>query len=106
MTTSRLNLLRPNDGGDTRLYEQIDGILNGQTRNGGTFTLAANTTNTIVNDPRFESGQFLCGFSPMSVNAAAALTNLYVSARASKQFTLTHSNTATTDRTFGYIFVG
>jgi hypothetical protein len=103
--SSRLNLLRPNDGGDTRLFDQIEALLNGYSRNRGTLTLTANVTSTDVKDPRFESAQtvVLC---PMTANAAAALATTYVSARTAKQFTLTHANTATTDRTFEYIFVG
>jgi hypothetical protein len=105
MTSSRLNLLRPNDGGDTRLFEQIEALLNGQSRNGGTFTLAANVASTDVKDARFQSGQIVV-FSPLTANAATALATTYVSARTAKQFTLAHANNAQTDRTFGYIFVG
>ena len=105
MTSSRLNLVRPNDGGDTRLFDQIEGLLNGQTRNRGTVTLTANVASTAVADARFESAQTVV-LSPLTSNAAAAIATTYVSARTSKQFTLAHANNAQTDRTFEYIFVG
>ena len=105
MTSSRLNLIRPNDGGDTRLFEQIEGLLNGQTRNRGTVTLTANVASTAVDDARFESAQTVV-LSPLTANAAAAIATTYISARTAKQFTLAHANNAQTDRTFEYIFVG
>jgi hypothetical protein len=105
MTSSRLNLIRPNEGTDTRLYDQVEGVLNGQTRNRGTLTLTANTTTTAINDARFESAQTVV-LSPLTANAAAALATTYVSARTAKQFTLTHANNAQVDKTFEYIFVG
>lgn len=40
--------------------------------------------------------------SPRSANAAVATANVYVSAVVQGGFTLTHANTATTDRTFGW----
>jgi hypothetical protein len=105
MTSSRLNLLRPNEGGDARLFEQMEGVLNGQTRNRGTVTLTAGTTSTAVNDPRFQSAQTVV-LMPTTANAAGALATTYISARTAKQFTLTHANVGTTDRTFEYLFVG
>jgi hypothetical protein len=105
MTSSRLNLLRPNEGGDTRLFDQTEGLLNGQSRNRGSVTLTANAASTAVNDARFQSAQTVV-LSPMTANAAAALATTYVSARTAKQFTLTHANNAQVDKTFEYIFVG
>jgi hypothetical protein len=106
---SRDNLLRPIERADetffSRLFDQIEGLLNGRSRNRGTVTLTANVTTTAVDDARFESGQTVV-LVPMTANAAGALATTYVSARTAKQFTLTHANTATTDRTFEYIFVG
>jgi hypothetical protein len=43
---------------------------------------------------------------PKTANAAAALASTYVTATAPGTFTLTHANTASTDRTFGYVNVG
>jgi len=43
---------------------------------------------------------------PTTANAAGALSNLHVSARAQGSATLTHTNTSTTDRTFGVAIIG
>lgn len=107
MTSSRLNLIRPDDGGDTRLFDQIEGLLNGQSRNVGTVTLTASAASTAVDDARFQSSQVPV-FVPLTANAAAeyGAGTMYVSARTAKQFTITHANNAQVDRTFGYIFAG
>lgn len=106
---SRRNLIRATDKVDPgffeRLFRTLEGIMDGRTRNYGTFTLTENTTTTTVNDARFESQQSVV-WAPTTSNAAGAMTNLYVSARANGSFTLTHANTATTDRTFLYIITG
>lgn len=73
----------------------------------GSVTLAASAATTAVSD-------FLCGpdsrifFSPTTANAAAEVGNgtMYVSARASGSFTVTHANNSQTDRTFDYLIVG
>lgn len=89
----------------SRLFRTIEGIMEGRTRNYGSFTLTANVTTTTVLDARFESHQSVV-WSPTTANAAAAMTNVYVSTRNQGEFVLTHSNTATTDRTFTYIIAG
>lgn len=89
----------------TQLAETLNEVLKGRGNNIGTFTLAANVTTTIVEDNLFESGQVVV-WMPTTANAAGAMTNLYVSARAKGSFTLTHANAATTDRTFAYIRCG
>lgn len=88
-----------------RLFDSVEMLFNGRSRNQGSFTLTAGGTTTTVKHPLFESHQTLT-WMPTTANAAGAMTNLYVSARTKGQFTLTHSNTATVDRTFEYIFVG
>lgn len=103
MTSSRLNLVRPDGSGD--LFDQIEALLNGQSRNSGTLTLTAGATSTDVKDARFQSSQYVVLF-PMTAHAAAVVASTYVSARTTGQFTITHTNTADVDKTFGYIFVG
>ena len=83
------------------LAETVNNILKGRSNNAGTFTLTANVTTTVVEDNSFESSMVPL-WSPTTANAAAAVTNVYVSARDKGSFTLTHANTATTDRTFIY----
>lgn len=107
--TTRVNLMRPVEEADgtffSRLFDSIENLLKGRSRNAGTLTLTANVTSTTVTNVLFESTQVPV-LVPMTSNAAAALATTYVSARTKDSFTLTHANAATTDRTFGYIFVG
>jgi hypothetical protein len=92
-----------------KLDKKIDGIMQGKTNNTGTVTLTANATTTTITFAAGRLGQStVMLLSPTTANAAAALTNVYVSARnvASNTLTLTHSNTATLDRTFSYVLIG
>jgi hypothetical protein len=109
---SRDNLINPSEpptapGFVRRLFDALEGVLNGRSRNQGSVTLAANVTTTVVDNPLFESHQTPV-FVPLTANAAAEIGagGLYVSARTRGQFTITHANAATTDRTFEYVFVG
>ena len=87
------------------LNKQLEGILNGRTRNQGSVTLTQSATTTVVNDPLFESHQTPV-FTPLTATAAAEFGSLYVSSRGNGTFTITHSNTADTDKTLEYIFIG
>lgn len=107
---SRDNLLNVADrvtdpGFISRLVQMLEQILHGRTRNQAAITLTANVTTTAVNNPAFESHQTVV-LSPLTANAAGAIATTYVSARTKGQFTLTHANAATTDRSFEFIFVG
>ena len=103
--------ISPNDIFDEglmrRLFDTINSLLSGKTNNVGTLTLTASVASTSVSNPLFESSQVPI-FVPLTANAAAELGagTMYVSARTTGQFTVTHANNAQTDRTFGYIFVG
>lgn len=107
---SRDNLITPVDRPDepsfvSRLFDMLEGLLNGHTRNQGSVTLTANATTTTVDDPAFESHQTIL-LSPLTANAAAAIGTTYVSARTKGQFVLTHANNAQTDKDFEYTYVG
>ena len=65
----------------------------------------AGATSTTLTDSRIGGASFI-GFSPTTATAATALTALYVSAKAKGSATLTHNNTADTDRTFDVLIVG
>jgi hypothetical protein len=69
------------------------------------ITLTANSGTTIVIDKRIGANTGLF-FSPLTADAAAALSGLYVSSQANGTATLTHANTATTDRTFNVLLIG
>jgi len=64
-------------------------------------TLTPNATTTIVADP-LATAEVHIDLMPLTANAAAALTGLYVSSRAIGTFTLTHPTTAAVDKTFTY----
>lgn len=88
-----------------RLASAVNALIAGKADVVGTFTLAANVTTTTVTDNKFESNMAVV-WAPTTANAAGALAGLYLSARAQGSFTLTHANTATTDRTFVYVRLG
>lgn len=83
------------------LAQTIIEMIKGRDNSVGSFTLAENVTTTTVADNLFSS-DMIPVWTPTTANAAAAMTDLYVSARTNGSFTLTHANTATTDRTFLY----
>lgn len=85
--------------------EAINSLISGRLDATGTLTLAAGVTTTTVQDPAFISSQVPL-LVPATANAAAALSGLYVSARAPGSFTLTHASAGTTDRTFLYVRLG
>lgn len=90
-----------------RIVQAIIQILKGSSNAVGSVTLRANQTTTTVTkavdkaavNVSMDQEIFL---TPRSANASAALANVFVSAVGQGTFTLTHSNTATTDRTFGW----
>lgn len=83
----------------------IQSALNGRSNATGTCTLAAGATSTVVDAPNCapQSAVFLF---PKTANAAAALATTFVPAGGNKQFTITHANAATTDRTYFYVCLG
>lgn len=87
------------------LATTLNEVLKGRANNVGEVTLTANVTTTSTTDTRIKS-QMMIEISPRTANAAAALTNVYISGVTDGSFTLTHSSVASTDRTFDYIFHG
>jgi hypothetical protein len=82
-------------------------LFQGKTNNTGTLTLTANTTTTVLSDPRLTVESFV-GLQPLTANAAAALATTYAATADQNNitWTFTHANAATTDRTFRYVIVG
>lgn len=74
-------------------------------RSKGTFTLTTGATSTVVTNTGATMNCVVV-FSPETANAAAALSTTYKSASTNGQFTITHANDVTTDRTFGYFILG
>lgn len=83
----------------------INELLKGRANNVGEVTLTESVTTTTTIDTRIKS-QMKVFLSPRTANAAAALTNVYVSSVDDGSFELTHSSVASTDRTFDYIIHG
>jgi hypothetical protein len=76
----------------------------------GTVTLATGSATTTVSPT--QTGMIAAGstviLTPMTAAAAAELAsgNMFVSAVANNSFTITHTNSATTGRTFRYAILG
>jgi hypothetical protein len=88
-----------------RHAESINGLIDGKLDVVGTLTLEDGATSTVVLDNKFESNMVPV-LIPTTANAAGAVATTYLSARAKGSFTLTHSNTAATDKTFLYVRFG
>lgn len=82
-----------------RISLVVNNILLGKMNNTLAVTLTANATSTVVSDPRINTTSVFL-FDPRTANARAAVLSMYVSSVASDTMTITHTNTATTDRTF------
>jgi hypothetical protein len=87
------------------LTDTANALIDGRSNAVGTFTLTAGATTTDVEDNLFQS-DMVPVWSPMTANAAAAVGTTYLSARTKGGFTITHTNNAQTDRTFGYVRFG
>lgn len=88
-----------------QLSSTVNEMLRGRANNVGEITLTANSTTTTIEDIRIKQ-TMTAVLIPRTANAAAAMTNVYISAVADGSITLTHSNTATVDRTFDYVLHG
>jgi hypothetical protein len=88
-----------------RHAETINALIDGKANVADSVTLTANAATTSVSDNKFESAMVPV-FVPLTANAAAAITGMYISARTQGGFTLTHANNAQTDRSFGYVRFG
>lgn len=82
-------------------------VIEGRNNCSGSFSLTASATSTTVNT----QGARNCSptaeviLTPKTANAAAAYATTYPTA-GTNQFTVTHANAATTDRTFSYVISG
>lgn len=88
-----------------RVAESVNGLIDGKLDVVGSVTLTPNSATTVVADNKFES-IMVPVFVPTTANGAAALTGMYVSSRGEGTFTLTHGNTAQTDKSFLYLRFG
>ena len=73
----------------------------------GTVTLTASSTTTTLSDQRISARSRIFFFPTTSTAATAyGAGSMYVSAKTSGSATITHSNTADTDRVFDYAILG
>ncbi len=86
-----------------KLAELINHLL--QMMEPGSVTLTANSATTTLSDRRIGANSYI-DFMPTTDNAATAMANLNVSSRGKQTATLTHANTADTDKTFEYVVLG
>jgi hypothetical protein len=91
----------PNERDPRRIVGAIIDLFQGRSNCAGQFTLTASATTTTVVAPNFGIDSDVV-WSPLTANAASAMTNVRLTGRAKGEFTLTHSSTSTTDRTFAY----
>lgn len=93
-------------GADGRqIVDWINRLLAGRLNATTTVTLTASATTTTLTDPRISVDSFI-GLMPTTATASAAMDTVYVSARDSGSATLTHDNTADTDRTYVCLIIG
>lgn len=93
-------------GADNRsIVERVNLLLAGKMNAATTVTLAPGGTTTTITDKRI-GGQSFIGLSPRTATAAAAMTAVYVSAKAKGSATLTHNSTADVDRTYDVLLIG
>ena len=95
---------------ETNLFRIVRGmrdLFEGRRNTTGTVTLAVGSATTTVSHINFGKDSVPI-LTPLHPNAAVEVGNgtIYVSARAQGSFTITHANSATASRTFGYTFDG
>ena len=97
--------LQPTEKNPYTIVQAIIQLVTGRHNAGGICTLTPNATSTVVSQPNCSKDCFP-QITPMTANAAAALTTTYVSAVGQGSFTLTHANNAQTDRKFYFTCTG
>jgi hypothetical protein len=96
------------DEKDLRRYAlAIQELAAGRSNATNTVTLTASAASTVVSFDNCSASSVPL-LTPLTAHAAAEIGNgtLYISAVANKSFTITHANSAQTDRTFGFVCIG
>jgi hypothetical protein len=88
-----------------QLAQGVNGSRQGKLNAVAQVTLMPSSTTTTLIDARIgaTTGIF---FSPLSADAAGAMSGLYVSSQKSGEATLTHTSAASVDRTFNVLLIG
>jgi hypothetical protein len=71
----------------------------------GSVTLTAGDTSTVVTPDNCAPGSAVFLF-PKTANAAAALSDTYISSVGKQTFTITHASAVSVDRSFFYVCLG
>lgn len=95
--------ITPSERDLARIASLVYGHHTGKMNVVASVTLTAGATTTTITDQRIGGSSFI-GLSPTS--ATAAIAPVYVSAKGKGTATLTHDNTADTDRTFDVVIFG
>lgn len=98
-------VLRTGEADLERFISAINELAEGRSHSTGRVTLTPGAAATVVvvqncsvnSEPQI---------SPRTANAAAAVPTTYISAIANGSFTITHTNNAQVDRTFGFTVIG
>ena len=88
-----------------QIAQLANNLLQGKLNTVIQVTLTASSATTTVTDKRIGAYTGLF-FSPLTADAAAAQSGLYVSAQQNGSATLTHANNAQVDRTFNVLLIG
>lgn len=99
--------LQPEENNLWRIVQAVIQLVQGRNNATKTITLTANATTTVVKHPNC-SQDCQPMLSPRTANAAAAIPTTYIlqASIVQGQFTITHANAGSTDRTFGYSVQG
>ena len=88
-----------------RIVTVVNNVLAGRLNAVLPITLTASSTTTTIIDARISAFSALL-FSPLSANAAAIQSSLYVSSQRSGEATLTHLSAAEDDLSFNLCIIG
>lgn len=98
--------LQPTEKNIYTIVQAIIQLVTGRHNAGGTVTLRANQTTTVVTHPNCSRDSYVALGAAQTANAAAALATSYVSAVTQGSFTVTHISNAQADKTFFYTVTG
>lgn len=87
------------------LVSVIELISSGKINVTGEITLDANSSSTVFTNQLLGVGSVV-NFMPVTANAAAVISSVYISDRANGEFTITHANDANTDKIFRFSIIG
>jgi hypothetical protein len=97
--------LQPHEKDLYAIVSTVNEVVDGRSNNVGQVTLVAGATTTTVYFPTVSLSSMIT-LTPRTLNAAAALSNTYVSTLLNGSFVLTHDNNTQTDRIFDFSAVG